>query len=62
MVPKTASFIDAYLSGSVKKPKPKKEDKEPKLYGHKALVAKYMQGEKLKGVKSSGIPGQPKAE
>ncbi len=57
VIPKSAGYIDLYMRGIIKKKKPKaKEDKAPKLTGSKALVAKYQQGEKLKGVRSVTLP------
>jgi hypothetical protein len=62
-IPKSSSFIDMYLRGALKKKKPRrKESKEPVLRGREALVAKYQKGEKMKGVRSAGIPGQSKQE
>jgi hypothetical protein len=61
-IPKSSSFIDMYLRGAMKKKPKRKESKEPVLRGHEALVAKYEKGEKMKGVKSGIIPGQPRQE
>jgi len=58
VIPKSSSYISLYHKGVLKKPVKKEE---PPPSGRKALVEKYQQGERLKGVKSSPAP-RPKKD
>jgi len=58
VIPKSSSYISLYHKGVLKTPEKKEE---PPPSGRKALVEKYLHGERLKGVKSSPSPKQKTA-
>ena len=58
VIPKSSSYISLYHTGVLKTPVKKEE---PPPSGRKALVEKYLHGERLKRVKSSPAPKQKKA-